>query len=803
MKNWGLLKLAGIVVIASLVLFAGGGTALAGFSDVHDNHWAAKDINTLYEQGIVGGYPDGTFKPNKTVGQAEAVCLVVRAMGLKEPATGQLPQVPFEVPKWAEVDLQLAVQKGLLQSSDQFSASEGASRAWVARLLVRMIDKEDEAREELLLPSFSDADTIPDWARYYVRVAQDNNLIAGYVDNTFRPNQDVSRAEMVAFLYRVMQQLPGGIVTPGPGDEQPAQVITGTVVRVYAESNALVVEKTQGGLSTLYMPGGADVSVVGSTQHGLNALQVGDQVEVALDANGYIAKITVTSRSDSGNQGLVYELDSNTGLLTLQLDDQRLATYYLSSLVTVKAEGIRFPALQDIKKGDRVKVTVQNNLVNEIELLEIAADARGKVILVDQTNRIINLQIEGRLQAYQVPTSARVIVPGLNTAYLSDIRPGDTLQVRVQNGQVTTLEVVGRSAGDNLLTGTVVAVDVKNQVLTIKNQDGRLIAYELNKNARLVVNGKERDDLADFKRDMEVKFRLLDDEIIYVATDNQWGGTIISLDTSGMIMVFQRDNGDRKTYVIDKNVDINSRDNRDRLNEVKRGDYAHILVQNDRVTEINLRTIYTYRVEEVREAYDRLEVVDEKGKSTRLYIRDEVELVVSGNSYASIKSVRVGDTVQAVYAGDDLKKVEVLVPRRGEVTSLDATGNVVYLRLLGGGSASVDFKGNSRVESGNRTYYSISALNRGDRVEVVENQQGESIIKVMDQVSGQLAADGYSPGDGIYLVDGSGWKRYNVYKDVQVRDSYGYSTSFSNLKKGNQVSMYLLWDQVYEITVKK
>lgn len=37
-------------------------------------HWAEDDISTMLGTGVVGGYPDGTFKPNRSITRAECDC---------------------------------------------------------------------------------------------------------------------------------------------------------------------------------------------------------------------------------------------------------------------------------------------------------------------------------------------------------------------------------------------------------------------------------------------------------------------------------------------------------------------------------------------------------------------------------------------------------------------------------------------------------------------------------------------------------------------------------------------------------
>ncbi|MDD2497586.1 MAG: S-layer homology domain-containing protein [Desulfitobacteriaceae bacterium] len=58
------------------------------FSDVSPGYWAYADIAAAKGAGIFGGYPDGTFKPEKYVSRAELVVILDRAFDLGYPAAG-------------------------------------------------------------------------------------------------------------------------------------------------------------------------------------------------------------------------------------------------------------------------------------------------------------------------------------------------------------------------------------------------------------------------------------------------------------------------------------------------------------------------------------------------------------------------------------------------------------------------------------------------------------------------------------------------------------------------------------------
>jgi N-acetylmuramoyl-L-alanine amidase len=54
---------------------------LAKFKDVPSSHWAYGPIEQAAEQGWIGGFPDGTFRPGEPVTRAQAVSMISRATG--------------------------------------------------------------------------------------------------------------------------------------------------------------------------------------------------------------------------------------------------------------------------------------------------------------------------------------------------------------------------------------------------------------------------------------------------------------------------------------------------------------------------------------------------------------------------------------------------------------------------------------------------------------------------------------------------------------------------------------------------
>lgn len=69
------------------------------FGDVSASHWAAKYINSAAAKGWVSGYPDGTFKPGAKLTRAEAVTIVNCVLGRKI----KLENIPAGAPKLNDI----------------------------------------------------------------------------------------------------------------------------------------------------------------------------------------------------------------------------------------------------------------------------------------------------------------------------------------------------------------------------------------------------------------------------------------------------------------------------------------------------------------------------------------------------------------------------------------------------------------------------------------------------------------------------------------------------------------------------
>ncbi|MFJ7648880.1 S-layer homology domain-containing protein, partial [Lysinibacillus sp. NPDC097279] len=166
------------------------------FSDISTN-WAKEMIEDIAMRGIINGYPDGTFRPNDAIQRQHVAIIIARAFALV-PSREITPfnDVAANHPYYEGI-MKLQ-QAGIIDGSNGFfHPSESLTRAQLAKIIVLAFGLTSEGTSH-----FEDVPATH-WAHNYIAILEDYGIALG--DNgSFRPNEPVTRAQFVAFLYRVL-----------------------------------------------------------------------------------------------------------------------------------------------------------------------------------------------------------------------------------------------------------------------------------------------------------------------------------------------------------------------------------------------------------------------------------------------------------------------------------------------------------------------------------------------------------------------------------------------------------------------
>lgn len=163
-----------------------------------DNHWAKESIIEFVKKGMLNGYEDNTFKPDNSITRAEFVKIVNKVFGFSE--AGEVKFSDVNENDWYYNELQIAVKEGYINGYEDntFRPNNQITRQEAASVISNILKISGDGNL-----NFADKDQIGDWAKSAVDALNDNNIMGGYEDNTFRPNNSMTRAEAVVTLSRL------------------------------------------------------------------------------------------------------------------------------------------------------------------------------------------------------------------------------------------------------------------------------------------------------------------------------------------------------------------------------------------------------------------------------------------------------------------------------------------------------------------------------------------------------------------------------------------------------------------------
>ena len=186
------------------------------FSDVAWDHWAVLPIEQTYENGVVRGYDDGTYRPAEVVDRAQMAVYVARALTGGDEYVPTGPAVPtfsdVDTDHWAyryieyAYDQQVVVGYGGGIYQPAWSVDRGQMAVYMARALVAPAG-DAGVPEPPPSPSFSDVTPTgaSAWCYPHVEYVVDEGVVGGYEDGTYRPEYTVTREQMAVYVARAFR----------------------------------------------------------------------------------------------------------------------------------------------------------------------------------------------------------------------------------------------------------------------------------------------------------------------------------------------------------------------------------------------------------------------------------------------------------------------------------------------------------------------------------------------------------------------------------------------------------------------
>jgi hypothetical protein len=191
----------------------------ARFHDVPSVFWAFGDIEACVASGLVQGYPENTYHPERTVTRDQMAVYIARALALPTgdagvpdgPAAATFADVPNTgcgasgtEPYWAYKYIEYCVSRGVVKGYDATHyqplvvVSRGQMAVFIARARGWVALDDDMTTAPEVFPD------VPAgyWSGTAIQACKDHGAVQGYDDGTYRPEQPVDRGQMAVYIAR-------------------------------------------------------------------------------------------------------------------------------------------------------------------------------------------------------------------------------------------------------------------------------------------------------------------------------------------------------------------------------------------------------------------------------------------------------------------------------------------------------------------------------------------------------------------------------------------------------------------------
>ncbi|MFD2445147.1 S-layer homology domain-containing protein [Bacillus sp. CGMCC 1.16607] len=209
----------GLTIAISLLLIVILSTpsyATIKFSDVPEKYWASDEIEFLAKSAIIQGYSNGKFAPNSKIKRMEMAIMIAKAKQISL-LNSQDPQLKDLKANDKNYDIVKAVMaEGYFDEvikNHEFLPNKYVTRAEMATILARAYDLKGTSSivfKDVHQSSF---------AHNAIQALAKNQISLGYPDQTFRPNELITRAQFSVFMAKTLN---GKYKINVPVEQRPA-----------------------------------------------------------------------------------------------------------------------------------------------------------------------------------------------------------------------------------------------------------------------------------------------------------------------------------------------------------------------------------------------------------------------------------------------------------------------------------------------------------------------------------------------------------------------------------------------------
>jgi S-layer homology domain len=200
-------KFSSVIFVSTISAFLFVPPTLAQFSNFGDvrGYWGEEYVTTLANLNVIGGFPDGSFKPNADITRAQFAAIAVKAFNLPS-SNNTRSFVDVRSNYWAASAISAVSNSGLVTGfpDGTFRPEDRITRAQALVILAKALGNRATPNANQL-DRYTDRQAVPEWATESVSKAANARIIVNFPENNrIAPNNLATRGEVAALMYQTL-----------------------------------------------------------------------------------------------------------------------------------------------------------------------------------------------------------------------------------------------------------------------------------------------------------------------------------------------------------------------------------------------------------------------------------------------------------------------------------------------------------------------------------------------------------------------------------------------------------------------
>ncbi len=189
-----------------------GSVGVHTFTDVPSDFWAWEYVEAAVENGVVQGFPDGTYQPSWIVSRDQMAVYVARALAGGDgnvppgPGTGSFSDVPTDHWAYKYIEYCSDPAQDVVQGfpDETYGPELSVDRGTMAVYIGRAIAGGDSFFDTYVPPATASFPDVPTgfWSYAYIEYIKGEGVTGGYLDGLYHPEYLVGRDQMAVYVSR-------------------------------------------------------------------------------------------------------------------------------------------------------------------------------------------------------------------------------------------------------------------------------------------------------------------------------------------------------------------------------------------------------------------------------------------------------------------------------------------------------------------------------------------------------------------------------------------------------------------------